>query len=148
VPTLAVCNLAGYVTVASQPGIDPGPGYDGLIWAQRAAVEGFVTDYDLLRRLVDAAADAGLELVISDDLDAGQDGITVTTWDGKPYTSFGVYLDYPNLRVMWDGIGGGAFYDVCRALRVTLAAREYGADAGQRLWDVLDAVTGRIHTAS
>jgi hypothetical protein len=147
VPTLAACNRAGYVTISSQPGEDPAPGLDGLIWSQRAAVEGFVKDHDLLRRLVDAAETAALELVLTDLLDTDQDGITVTTRDGKPYTAFGGHVDYRDMRTIWPVISAAAFDQVFGALRVTIAAPEYGA-TGQRLWDVLDAVTGRIPAKS
>ncbi|MFE4539632.1 DUF6919 domain-containing protein [Streptomyces scopuliridis] len=145
IPTLAAANRAGYVTIGSQPGIDPGPGYDGLIWSQKAAVEGLVRDYDLLRALTDAAYEAGLDIEIADTLDTGERGITVTLRDGRPYTSFGGYIDGANLRhIIWPGIGSGALDDVFRAVRVTLAAPEYGAAAGARVWEVLDSVVGRV----
>lgn len=136
VPVLAACNRAGYVTIASQPGFGPGPGYDGLIWAQRTAVEGFVKDPGLLRRLVDAADAAGLEVELADQLDTGENGLTVTTRDGRPYTAFGGYLDDPNLRTIWPGIGTAALSEVFGAVRVTIAAPEYGT-GGDRLWNVL-----------
>jgi len=41
IPVLAACNRAGFVTVVSQPGEEPALGYDGQIWTQRAALEGF-----------------------------------------------------------------------------------------------------------
>ncbi|MFE0453126.1 DUF6919 domain-containing protein [Streptomyces sp. NPDC058914] len=142
-PTLAAANRAGYVTITSQPGIDPDTGFDGLVWSQKAAVEGFVRDYDLLRSLTDAAYAAGLDIEIADMLDTGERGITVTLRDGQPYTTFGGYLNGAVLRGIWRGIGAGALDDVFRAVRVTLAAPEYGAAAGARLWEVLDTITGR-----
>jgi hypothetical protein len=143
VPTLAACNRAGYVTTSSQPGVDPQPGFDGLIWAQRAAVEGFVRDRDLLRRLADAAYEAGLEMELADQLDTGERGLTVTTRDGQDYTAFGGHLSARELRRIWPVLRGNALDDVFGAIRITLAAPEYGEAAGKRLWDVLDAVTGR-----
>ncbi|MFJ9380364.1 DUF6919 domain-containing protein [Streptomyces sp. NPDC101455] len=142
IPTLAACNRAGYVTTDSQPGDDLGPGFDGHMWAQRAAVQGFVTDYDLLRRLSDAADEAGLLMELTDSLDTGEPGIIATVRDGKPTTWFGGYTDGPNLRCTWHGIGDQALDDVFRAVQVGLAAPDFGAAEGQRLWDVLDAVTG------
>ncbi|MFE7442380.1 DUF6919 domain-containing protein [Streptomyces chartreusis] len=145
IPTLVACNRAGYVTVGSQPGIDPAPGFDGKVWAQRAAVEGFVTDQDLLRRLVDAAETAGLEVELVDQLDKDAKGLTVTTRGGRAHTNFGGYVSGRHLRgAIWPGIGAGALDDVFRATRITLAAPEYGVASGALLWEVLDTVTGRI----
>ncbi|MEU2098701.1 hypothetical protein ABZ741_21270 [Streptomyces globisporus] len=144
IPTLAAANRAGYVTIASQPGEDPQTGFDGLIWEQKAAVEGFVRNYDLLRALVDAAEKAGLEYEVADTLDTGEEGIVVTLRDGRPYTTFGGYIDDVNLhRTIWPGIGCGALNDVFRAVRVTLAAPEYGAAAGETLWSTLNGVIAR-----
>ncbi|GHB75906.1 hypothetical protein GCM10010331_74700 [Streptomyces xanthochromogenes] len=144
IPTLAAANRAGYVTIASQPGIGPVEGFDGQIWQQRAAVEGFVRNYDLLRALVDAAEKAGLEHEIVDTLDTGERGIAVTQRGGKPYTTFGGYMSLAELRdTVWRGIGRGALDDVFRAVRVTLAAPEYGAAAGEKLWSALNGVIGK-----
>jgi hypothetical protein len=148
IPTLAAANRAGYVTIGSQPGVDPEPGFDGLIWTQKAAVEGFVVDHELLRALVDAAESAGLDIEIADTLDTGERGIVVTLRGGEPYTGFGGYIDDTNLRhTIWPGIGSGALDQVFGAVRVTLAAPEYGAAAGARVWEVLDSVTGRVPAA-
>lgn len=143
-PTLAAANRTGYITIGSQPGHDPVTGFDGATWVQRASVEGFIRDHDLLRRLSDAAYAAGLEMEIADLLDTGEKGFTVTTRDGQPYTSFGGYLSPGVLRQIWPGIGSGAMDDVLLAARVTLIVPEYGAAAGARLWHVLDEVTGRV----
>lgn len=148
IPTLAAANRAGYVTIGSQPGIDPVKGFDGQIWQQRAAVEGFVRNYDLLRALVDAAENAGLEYEVADTLDTGERGIVVTLRGGEPYTGFGGYIDDANLRhTIWPGIGRGALDDVFRAVRVTLVAPEYGAAAGAPVWEVLNSVIARMDAA-
>ncbi|CAL9677820.1 hypothetical protein SUDANB105_08131 (plasmid) [Streptomyces sp. enrichment culture] len=148
IPTLAAANRAGYITIASQPGVDPESGFDGLIWTQKAAVEGFVRDRVLLRALVDAAYEAGLDAEVADTLDTGARGIVVTLRGGEPYTDFGGYLGGAKLRhTIWPGIGSGALDDVFHAVRVTLAAPEYGAAPGARVWEVLDSVIGRVPTA-
>ncbi|MFF3256493.1 DUF6919 domain-containing protein [Actinacidiphila glaucinigra] len=145
VPTLAACCRAGYVTIGSQPGIDPGPGYDGATWMQRAAVEGFVCDPLLLEHMVSAADEAGLEMELTDPRDDDATGIVVTLRDGQPYTAFGGALSRGTLkRSIWPGIGAGALDQVLHAVRITLAAPEYGAAAGVQLWDVLDVVAGRV----
>ncbi|MGW0647315.1 DUF6919 domain-containing protein [Streptomyces umbrinus] len=143
VPTLAAANLAGYVTIASQPGVDPETGADGAVWEQRAAVEGFIRDLALLRRLADAAHAAGLEMEVADSLDTGETGFTVTTRDGQAYTGFGGHLRRGNLLMIWPGIGRQARDAVLGALRVTLVAPTYGTAAGARVWEVLDSVTHR-----
>ncbi|MFF4902586.1 DUF6919 domain-containing protein [Streptomyces sp. NPDC001068] len=145
IPTLAAANRAGYVTIASQPGFDPVKAYDGRIWQQRAAVEGFVCDGDLRRALVEAAGKAGLEYEVADTMDTGEKGIVVTLRGGKPHTGFGGYIDDWNLRhTIWRGIGIGALNDVFRSVRVTIAAPEYGVAAGERVWEVLNSVIGQV----
>ncbi|MEU2380379.1 DUF6919 domain-containing protein [Streptomyces misionensis] len=147
IPTLAAANRVGYVTIASQPGRDPEKGFDGLIWQQKAAVEGFVRDRDLLRALVDAAEEAGLDYEVADTLDTGERGIVVTLRGGEAHTGFGGYVGGADLRhSIWPGIGSGALEDVFRSARVTLAAPEYGAAAGARVWQVLDSVTSNQTT--
>ncbi|POX58874.1 hypothetical protein C3492_35680 [Streptomyces sp. Ru62] len=147
IPTLAAANRAGYVTIASQPGIHPEMGFDGLIRKQKAAVEGFVRDRNLLRDLVDAAYEAGIDVEVAGTLDTGERGIVVTLRDGKPHTAFGGYLNGAELRGMWPGIGSGALDDVFRSVRITLAAPEYGAAAGIRVWQVLESVISRVPAA-
>ncbi|MFD5588796.1 DUF6919 domain-containing protein [Streptomyces sp. NPDC127063] len=148
IPTLAAANRAGYVTIASQPGVDPEKGFDGLIWQQKAAVEGFIRNWDLLRALVDAAEATGLEYEVADTLDTGERGIVVTLRGGEPHTSFGGYVDGRELRhTVWPGIGSGALDDVFRSVRVTLAAPEYGAAAGARVWEVLESVISQVPAA-
>jgi len=147
IPTLAAANRAGYVTVASQPGVDPEVGFDGLIWQQKAAVEGFVRDRNLLRDLVDAAYEAGLDVEVADTLDTGERGIIVTLRGGEPHTGFGGYLNGAELRGMWPGIGSGALDDLFGSARITLAAPEYGAAAGVRVWQVLESVISRVPAA-
>lgn len=56
---LAAVNRAGYLTIGSQPGFCRA-GFDGKIWEQRAAVEGFVAAAD--RRAVPASS--GLRLPV------------------------------------------------------------------------------------
>ncbi|MEW1551298.1 DUF6919 domain-containing protein [Streptomyces tsukubensis] len=149
IPALAAACRAGYVTTCSQPGQDRVTGMDGLPWEQRAAVEGFVRDRDLLRALVDAAEKAGLEIEITDRFDTGERGIPASLHDGRPYTVYGGYLDDLNLRhTTWPGIGPGALDDVFRSVQLTIVAPEYGAAAGVRLWEVLDSVTGRVPAAA
>src|SRR5690606_11856930 len=146
-PTLAAANRAGYVTVASQPGVDPEVGFDGLIWQQKAAVEGFVRDRNLLRDLIDAAYESGLDVEVADTLDTGERGIIVTLRGGEPHTGFGGYLNGAELRGMWPGIGSGALDDLFGSARITLAAPEYGAAAGVRVWQVLESVISRVPAA-
>jgi hypothetical protein len=139
VPVLAACNRAGYVTIASQPGWGPGPGYDGLTWCQRAAVEGFITDHRLLQRLADAAEEAGMQLLLAGRLDTGRQGITVTTRDHRPYTGFGGHLDGPNLRNIWRGISPAALEEIYRATQVTIVDPQWGRN--DVLWPLLKSLS-------
>ena len=149
VPTLAALCRSGFVTTGSQPG-DTGPGVDGRMYEQRAVVDGLVTDRDLYGRIVAAATAAGL-LVTAHDPQTGTRGepIDATMADGVTVTTFGHRLNRRDLRTIWPArlIGEDAFTAVTSAVQLTIATPEYGA-AGQRLWDVLDAVTGRTATTA
>lgn len=148
VPSLAALCRAGFVTTCSQPG-DTGLGVDGRMYEQRATVDGLVDGRDLYDRLVSAADAAGL-LVTAHDPRTGTHGesIGATRADGIPVTTFGTRLNRRDLRTIWPAhlIGEDAFTAIKDAVQLTIAAPEYGA-AGQCLWDVLDAVTGRTAAA-
>jgi hypothetical protein len=88
---LAACNRAGYLTTSSQPGEDPGAGYNGNTWVQRAAVEGYATAgvLDALRLsaadsplIVIAAPAASLEGCWETRIPVTLDGATQNTWFG------------------------------------------------------------------
>nr|WP_055637724.1 hypothetical protein [Streptomyces griseoruber] len=67
--------------------------------------------------------------------------VTVTTVDGEPYTAFGSRLSYRDMRTIWPVIREDAFVSLATAVRMTIAASEPGID-GERLWPVLDFLTG------
>lgn len=142
VPTLAALNRAGFLTVGSQPG-DAGTGFDGKLWEQRAAVEGFVADRVLYYRLLDMARVFDLDVSVSDPAtDRHDDPITVTTRDGEPYTSFGGPLHFRDLNAMWPVIKTSTFGEIAAAPYVTIATPMFGRDRGD-LWAPLDFLTGR-----
>jgi hypothetical protein len=138
VPTLAALCRAGYVTTCSQPG-EADPGADGAWWEQRAAVEGVVTDPELLHRLVHAATAAGMLVRVNDHSRGGvQDQpVVVTTRDGEPMTAFGGRTSRRDMAVQWPGLDHRLYDQVTHGTYVTIAAPEYGTD-GERLWGVLD----------
>jgi uncharacterized protein DUF6919 len=134
---LAHLNRHGYLTCSSQPGASR-VGFDGAWWEERAAVEGYVDDPDLMDHLVGAADEEGLLTAINrtgTPLDA--DGIPVTTRNGITQTCFGRAKDTQQLRLESPrpGIHPTAFAAVQDAWQVTFADPEYGT--GERLWDVL-----------
>ncbi|MFK0112520.1 DUF6919 domain-containing protein [Streptomyces sp. NPDC091217] len=141
IPSLAALNRAGFLTIASQPG-EAGTGDDGLWWEQRAAVEGFVSDRTLYYRLLQAAEEAGLDVAV-DDVQVGtyDRGIIATTVDGEPVTEFGARLSYRDMRTIWPVIREEAFVSLATAVRMAIVAPEPGIE-GERLWPVLDFVTG------
>jgi hypothetical protein len=59
IPALVTLNRAGFITQCSQPGEGPVDGYDGRVWWQRAAVDGF-TDSATADRLEGACEEADL----------------------------------------------------------------------------------------
>ncbi|MCY0946298.1 DUF6919 domain-containing protein [Streptomyces antarcticus] len=137
IPLLAAANCVGFLTDSSQPGHDAAD-CDGILWEQRASVTGFVADPELLTRLVDAAEEAGLLLLVSFPDDYLQRGLVVTRVNGMDYTRFGRSWTRPELRGAWPSrlINETAFDTVARAAQLTIAAPEFGSS--NTLWTVLD----------
>jgi hypothetical protein len=142
VPTLAALCRAGYVTTCSQPGF-AGTGADGLWWEQRAAVELVVTDASLFHRLVDAAHAAGMVVRINDHRRGGvqEQPVVVTTRDGEPVTAFGGRIGRADMAIQWPGLDRSLYDQVAHGMYVSIVAPEWGT-AGERLWVVLDFLTG------
>ncbi|MFI1890428.1 DUF6919 domain-containing protein [Streptomyces jumonjinensis] len=143
VPTLAALCRAGYITTCSQPGL-AGTGVDGLWWEQRAAVDGVVTDPELLRRLVVAATEAGM-LVRTNDYRPGsadqEQPVIATTRDGEPTAAFGGRISRADMAIQWPGLDRGLYDQVAHGAYVSIVAPEYGP-TGERLWVLLDQITG------
>lgn len=141
IPVLVAANWSGFLTEQSQPGLVAIE--DGDLTEQRAAVCGFVTDPALLQQLLDTARTAGL-LATVHGMTPGRDadGHVVTRCNGYPYTTFGGYIAYRDLRTIWPPrhIGDSAFNAVSSAWQVTLVDPQYGRD--DRLWPALATAIG------
>ncbi|WP_405748168.1 hypothetical protein OG422_31255 (plasmid) [Streptomyces sp. NBC_01525] len=139
-PALAAANRAGFLVMAAQASLANGP------LQLKAAVQGFATDPALIRRLVDAAEDAGLTIVLNDHLDAEKgpgDGITVATFDGRETSVFGEALGLDDIQAMWPRLPH-AVEAIFPALQITLTNPEFGPS--ELLWDTLTAAAA-VHTA-
>ncbi|MFC4955601.1 DUF6919 domain-containing protein [Streptomyces mauvecolor] len=133
VPVLAAVNRAGFLVLAAQAGV-----VDGTVQA-RAAVQGFARDPALIRRLVDAAENADLTVVLNNLLDAGgvpSEGVTVTVGDPRGDVAFGQALGVADLEAAWRGYPA-AKAAVAPTLQITLAAPQFGPHT--LVWDVLAA---------
>lgn len=140
ITTLAAANRAGFLTDDSQPG------RIGLTVRQRPAVTGFVHDRAFLRRLVFEARSAGLTVVTagtgtSTGSEPGR--VTVTEVKGEPFTWYGGRVGRDDLLYLWlePGLSLPAAGMLCTAEQVSLIDPAFGP--GQRLWNVLDRVSGR-----
>ncbi|MEU9174897.1 hypothetical protein AB0D34_45300 [Streptomyces sp. NPDC048420] len=142
VPTLAALCRAGYVTTQSQPGF-AGTGADGLWWEQRAAVELVVVDDDLFHRLVDAATAAGMFVRVHDYSRGRRPEypVAATLRDGEVVTAFGGRIGRADMAIQWPGLDRHLYDQVAHGTYVSIVAPEYGT-AGERLWVVLDFLTG------
>lgn len=142
VPTLAALCRAGYVTTQSQPGF-AGTGADGLWWEQRAAVELVVVDDELFHRLVDAATDAGMFVRVHDYSRGRRPEypVAATLRDGEVVTAFGGRIGRADMAIQWPGLDRALYDQVAHGTYVSIVAPEYGT-AGERLWVVLDFLTG------
>ncbi|GHH55624.1 hypothetical protein GCM10018773_60370 [Streptomyces candidus] len=133
VPVLASVNRAGFLTGFSQPGLTSADG----TWLQAAAVEGVVADSALLEQLTESARRAGLQVILSNLRDGGEDygpGVVVTFRDGDPFTRVGRALSLQDLDVLWHGVPVARDI-VARARQVTVIEPDFGPST--RLWDVL-----------
>lgn len=125
---LVWANRHGFLTTDSQPGFTNRPAYDGRPCAQRAAVQGFMNPGRALNRLIDKATKRGLRVFVypRGTPEWKSDNMTVTVWDGEPYTWFGHHVDPANLRVQWEGIGLEAFRSLTLATQLTIVDKRYG----------------------
>jgi hypothetical protein len=136
IPVLAAANRAGFVTDQSQPGIDE-PGFDGARWQQKAAVDGYISDLDLLARIRDAATTAGLVVIVHPP--GARRGpvadVVATTRDGEPVTSFGGRPSRRDIEFSWSGAGRPAACAAVDAHWLTLIDPDFNRN--DRLWSVL-----------
>jgi hypothetical protein len=141
VPVLARLNRRGWVTTDSQPGSDGRP------WAQRAAVQGWISSADpLLNRVIRAARAAGLIVTAHG---AGRAvgparGLVATRWDGEPQAGFGGRPSGLRRAPELSGVGRLARRELIRhGVALAVIDPVWGRDGV--LWSVLDQVTGCAH---
>ncbi|MEU7151211.1 hypothetical protein AB0B15_24770 [Streptomyces sp. NPDC045456] len=135
VPVLAAANRAGFLVATAQAGLDTSR------MRQKTAVQGFATDPDLVRRLVGAAENAGLGVVLHDWYDAfyaeHTGGITVTR---TPHGTgvFGQALGLEDIKALWPRLPH-AVEAVVPALQITLADPDFSSS--DLLWHMLADAT-------
>lgn len=147
VDVLAAANRAGYLTIGSQPGEPPTEGWDGQLWEQRAAVDGFAHD-DMARRLTELERHGFVVIsyatrrrwlsrlrspfgfampvtaIVAPDTYSA-DGVHVAH-GREVQTAFGGYLDRASVEFMWDTVSGGALADVLAAPGRSLSSTRRG----------------------
>ncbi|RSD26433.1 DUF6919 domain-containing protein [Amycolatopsis eburnea] len=144
--TLARVNRAGFLTAASQPGMNPCTGYDGATWSQRAAVEGFLEEHRAAA-LADRARDHGLTVVLHPPAALVrrhrrplEPWTPVTLREGLVMTGFGGFRTARDLRSSVVGYGGlcsrTAVAAVTHAAQLTIVDLDYRDSS--RLWELLD----------
>lgn len=149
IPELVAANRAGFVTLTSQPG-EIVTGYDGLVWSQRAAVEGFC-DADRFFDLADLAHAAGLLVRVRAMPPArrfhlpfwqlrGERGIPVTLRAGQLVTDFGSTLSWQDIETAFWACSDGALDQLTEAWQVTIVDPCWGRN--DRVWPVLASFAG------
>jgi hypothetical protein len=140
-------DRAGYVTTVSQPGEEPAPGYDGRLWTQRAAVQGFASA-DAIAGLRPCTAGTPLIVLVTgpaDSIERGQESrIPVTLAGDQENTWFGSHLDRGDIEDDQAGYGichPGAIEALCAAWQVTIIDPEWGRN--DVLWPALGSFAGR-----
>ena len=138
IPVLARLNRRGFFTCGSQPGIAGELVGRWEQWWQRAAVDGFVADPDLITRIDEAVSRSdGLHLIVDtasrwrNDYRPAQ---VVTTWGGQDHTWFGARLSRRYLQFLYGETG--ALHAIQSAWQVTVIDLEWGRDS--HLWPALD----------
>jgi len=135
-PTLIDCNRAGFVTTCSQPGEPPIRGYDGRMWRQRAAVDGWIMTGHLLNRIRNEASPVGVTIITNKPGQRTHPGVIVTEADGEPCTDFGWTPGHRKLIAHhFPGVGGKAIRELRTAIYLTLIDPVWGRD--NVLWPAL-----------
>ena len=139
IPTLACANRAGFLTTCSQPGHDEVCGYDGALWLQRPAIQGFIHPGPLLNELAYQADLQGL-LVLANHhkqswlLRSRRVAVTIrkkqaVTWVGAPrFNPYAHDLLCPR----------SAASDIEQAVQLTIIDKRYAAVSD--LWEVVHRV--------
>lgn len=137
IPVLAAANRAGFVTSCSQPGVTESPGHDGAMWAQRAAVTGWL-DHEALTLLLPHVHRSGLLTVVHDTADPPAprpDTIPVTTRNRQPMTSVGRPHSRRSITNSFAECSTAVTDALCNTPQVSLVAPQWGPD--DLLWRVL-----------
>lgn len=138
---LASANRAGYVTTNSQPGLAPSRGYDGRTWRQRAAVDGWIADPQLLDRIRTQATRAGIVVITNQPGDRSHPGMPATEADTEVTTGFGWSPGHRRLiSSTFPGVGSQAIRELRKATHTTLIDPVWGRE--HRLWSALNKATG------
>lgn len=147
IPSLAAANTAGFVTTNSQPGCVET--IDGRLWEQWAWVTGLADAEALLQLCSEARKHGVLALAFRATDRFSMPPLPVTTVDGEvydpdgyAYCAVGQCLDPEGVAFEWEGCHPAAVAAAVDAWQVTLVDPEMGR--GDRLWTVLDAVSGRL----
>lgn len=159
IDTLAECNRAGFVTIGSQPGQPPTEGWDGALWEQRAAVDGFahapmaarlsdlerhgfvVISYTTRRRFAHRfRPSAGFPLPVTASIDPDIVSLhgSRAVHGRRVATTFGSCLPRGEVEFMWNGIGEAALADILDAWQITVIDPAWGSN---ELWKRLADVT-------
>lgn len=140
IPVLAAANRAGFVTDCSQPGIAESAGHDGAMWAQRAAVSGWV-DTAVSTRLVSSARQRGLWAIIHAPGGAPRsrpgrsDEITVTTRNGQSVTGVGMVRSRRSISTCFAGCSAAATDALCSAAQISIVDQNW--EQSDVLWALL-----------
>lgn len=143
IPVLALACRSGFVTNNSQPGHGPLLGADGRLWQQRAVVDGYVDDVQLLRRLVDESERAGLCVIVrappSGALEPAPGVVVPIVLRGEEVQAWDAPMDMDDLKVTWRGINRAAFDAVVGSVHLSIIDPEFAPR--NRLWNVLTRAT-------
>ncbi len=135
VALLARAQRAGFLTLASQPGLPPEPGADGRIERRRAFVFGFATP-DLAACLERAAKAAGLLITHFSARESGGEPWPVAQRGSDTFLAVGDAQGPAELALFEDALGPGPALEALAATRyLVLVDPTWGRD--DRLWPAI-----------
>lgn len=142
VPSLAALNRAGFLTLASQPGLPPTPAHDGSLAQQRAFVTGFA--HGATAAAIEALAESTDLIVHAFPADEfGGEAEPVAERGDQAYLFTGHAAGPDELELFEDLVGPAALAELRETRYLTIHDPEWGRRG--HLWPLL--VAAATHTA-
>lgn len=137
IPALSTACRAGYVTTQSQPGHRAEIGWNGRIFEQRAAVEGWASSLRVIESLRRESRKAGMTFLAYRPGVRSGEGIPVTRMNGDACTWFGRTSGHrKQIAYKWPGLSGWVARELRTSTFLILVDPQWGRN--DLLWNVIN----------